>query len=45
MISERSYSRQYTHEEALLDIKEKSGTWYDPAVVDAFEGIIKPDLS
>jgi HD-GYP domain-containing protein (c-di-GMP phosphodiesterase class II) len=44
MISERSYSRQYTHEEALLDIKEKSGTWYDPEIVGAFEKIINPDL-
>jgi hypothetical protein len=44
MISKRSYDKQYTHEEALLNIKGRSGTWYDPEVVRAFEAIFKEGL-
>jgi GAF domain-containing protein len=44
MISQRSYGRQYTHEEALHDIKSRSGTWYDPEVVEAFEEIFHPGI-
>jgi hypothetical protein len=44
MISERPYNRQFTREEALLNIKKGSGTIYDPEVVTAFEAIFKEGL-
>lgn len=45
MISERPYSRQYSHEEAILKIKENSGSMYDPEVVRAFEEIFRKNIS
>lgn len=44
MISKRYYGRQYTHEEALLNIRERSGSWYDPEVVKAFEEAFAADM-
>lgn len=36
LISERVYKRAWTHEEALLLIKEEKGKHFDPDIVDAF---------
>lgn len=36
LISERVYKRAWTHEEALLFIKEQRGKQFDPDIVDAF---------
>jgi hypothetical protein len=44
MISKRPYGKQHTHEEALLNIKGRSGTWYDPEVVRALEAIFREGL-
>jgi HD-GYP domain-containing protein (c-di-GMP phosphodiesterase class II)/signal transduction histidine kinase len=44
MISERSYNKQYTHDEALLNIKSDSGTRYDPEVVSALDAIFQENL-
>jgi len=44
MISERSYNRQYTHDEALLAIRSDSGTRYDPEVVRALDAVFKKHL-
>jgi HD-GYP domain-containing protein (c-di-GMP phosphodiesterase class II) len=41
MISERSYKRRYTHEEAIANIKSDSGIRYDPEVVAALESVFK----
>lgn len=45
MISERPYNGQYSHEEAILKIKENSGSMYDPEVVRAFEEIFRKNIS
>ncbi len=44
MISERSYKRQYTHDEALLAIRSDSGTRYDPEVVRALDAVFNEHL-
>lgn len=36
LISERVYKREWTHEEAEAEIRRRSGTHFDPVVVDAF---------
>ena len=41
LISKRSYSRAYSSKEALDAIKKASGIQFDPAVVKAFEKVIK----
>lgn len=44
LISERVYKRAWTHEEAVLLIKEQRGKQFDPDIVDAFlisEEVIK----
>jgi len=41
LISKRSYSRAYSSKEALEAIKKASGIQFDPAVVKAFEKVMK----
>ncbi|MEJ2721981.1 MAG: HD domain-containing phosphohydrolase, partial [bacterium] len=36
LISERPYQRQYTFEEAKEVLKHRSGSFFDPDIVDAF---------
>ncbi|MGI6733392.1 MAG: HD-GYP domain-containing protein [Anaerovoracaceae bacterium] len=36
MTSDRPYRQKLTHEKAIRELKEKSGTQFDPYVVDAF---------
>jgi len=37
MITRKSYGQQYSHEEALRNLQERSGSWYDPEIVKAFQ--------
>ena len=41
LISERSYKKAFTHEEACKIIEESSGTQFDPALVDVFCNVKK----
>ncbi len=41
MISKRPYGIEKTHEDALVDIKEKSGTQYDPEIAASFIEFMK----
>jgi hypothetical protein len=45
MISRKSYGQQFSREEALRNLQEKSGTWYDPDIVRAFKPLIDADLT
>jgi len=36
LVSERPYKKAFSHEEALLIIKNGSGTIFDPKIVEAF---------
>lgn len=42
MISERPYSRRKTTEEALMELKQHSGTQFDPEIVDIFSSAMNP---
>ncbi len=41
MISERPYKKSFTKEEALTEIREGSGSLYDPEIVQAFEKVFQ----
>jgi HD-GYP domain-containing protein (c-di-GMP phosphodiesterase class II) len=42
MVSERPYRKKaFTKEEAAVEIKKNSGTYFDPAVVEAFLRIVE----
>ena len=43
LTSDRPYRRRMTNEDALAIVKARSGTMYDPRVVDAFITLL-PDL-
>lgn len=36
LVTERIYKKEWTHEQALEEIRSKSGTHFDPVIVDAF---------
>lgn len=36
LVTERVYKNQWTHEQAINEIQSKSGTHFDPVIVDAF---------
>jgi putative two-component system response regulator len=38
-ITERVYRKALSHEEACRIIRDGKGTWFDPRIVDAFEGV------
>lgn len=42
MISERPYSKRKTTEEALTELKQYSGTQFDPEIVDIFTSAMEP---
>lgn len=44
MISEKPYRRSFSPEEALQDIKTGAGSRYDPAIVRAFEEVLKEEF-
>jgi len=41
MTSRRSYRSAYSHREAVKELKDKSGTQFDPVIVDAFLRVLK----
>ncbi|OGN96854.1 MAG: hypothetical protein A2Y89_01425 [Chloroflexi bacterium RBG_13_51_18] len=41
LISERSHSESVTHEKALEEIKKRSGTWFDPYLVEQFVSVFE----
>jgi HD-GYP domain-containing protein (c-di-GMP phosphodiesterase class II) len=45
LISNRPYQKQYNVDEAIEILKHRAGTFYDPAVVDAFVDSINNDTT
>ncbi len=42
LVNTRPYKAAWSHEEAVAEIKSKSGTQFDPAIVDAFLALVAP---